>query len=503
MSKQSTPSYGIEVEKAFSAEDGSPHIVGNPYFERLYARKQARGEKAKIKKLKDVAVGVSTPYGEESLDNSFALGESATGPIFEQDGGLNKLHEIVTQELQDVEAALQAEGAVMLNMSNHPLIEINAATYKRTVAPKPVYDYLNNVRGWEHMAGIDAKAQNSPSTGIAPTQAVQAVNATMAIGAAFIALYANSPFESGKVTGLQESRMAIWTRMFGRAHAAGDRRLHLMPEKPFANLRDYFEWMFADDTNMFFVMSDSSTTNVKGEQALIVIDDKPSLLKYLRSSSWKGTVHGTTDQIEVSPTMHHFALHQFTQFSAARIRYGFNDQPFAVEDFNRAMAGTGLEVDELFARQCAYTYIEGRDPGANFADAELLSLTNDPDVARSVVMSSGAIQAGVLRNLKAAEALIAHYGWETLVSLRNAAIKDGLEAEANGKSVRILCEEVLKIAESSLDPNEQWLLAYPKFVLSTGLNGATRAVQQYASLSGSPRAKMQTITKARAAIIVS
>ena len=495
-----TPSYGAEIEKVFSSTDGRPHVVGNAYFEHLGKAKKARGEKTKLKYIKDVAVGVYTPYGEESLDNSFALGESATGPVSEKDGGLVKLHKITTQELQDVQAALAAEGGTILNMSNHPLITVNKATYQRTVAPKPVYDYLNNVRGWKHMAGIDAKAQNSPSTGVPPSAAVRAVNVMIGLGAPLIAIYANSPFEGGKLTGKQENRMNIWPEMFGKAHAKWDRRMHLPPLAPFKNMRDYFQWMFPADSTMFFVLAGSNTTTVKGDTSMVIIDGKPSLLEFMRGEKWQGTIHGSSEKTTVIPEMHHFALHQFTQFSGARIRYGFKDQPLDVKKFNEAMSKKGYEVDALFEEYCAFTYIEGRDPGANFADASLVSLPNKA-IAKSVVISPAAIQAGMLRNLEAAEALMHSYPWETLCGLRQQAAIDGLEASYDGTQLRPIADALLSIARDGLKAEEHWMLAYPKHVLHSGENGAVKAMKLYEQTAGSDYDRLQAVARGRAAII--
>lgn len=499
-----TPTYGIELEKTFSGVDGSAHAVGQPYFERLAAYKRDRGEHAALKRIGGTVVGVATAYGEEGLDNSFGLGESATGPIPEAEGGLSKLLTIVNGELRDVVRSLAAEDATIINMSIHPLTPIDQETYDRTVVPKPVYGYLRNVRGWNHMMGINGKAQNSPSVGVAAEHAVRAVNVILGLGAALIALYANSPFEEGVVTGEQESRLSLWSGVFDHANSAGDRRLYKPPEQAFGNLRDYFNWMFGPDTNMYFVVTAPDGGPVrteKGEVRLVRIDGDPSLLEYMKQDEWTGATFETNEPVTVRPSMDHFQMHQFTQFTGARIRYGLKDEPFAVEEFNAAMAGNGNEVDALFARHGDFFYIEGRDPGANFPDKEMLGLPDGETIARSVVISPAAIHVGLIRNINAAEALLQKYGWQNLVALREGAIKNGMEAECNGVTMHALCRDVLDVARAGLREDEQWMLAYPEFVARTGRNGATRALETFNRLSGFTPDRIKQIVAERAILL--
>lgn len=185
--------FGVELEKPFTRLDGESHSVSADYFQTLQTLKGERGEETHLKKLGSAIIGIETPYGEESLDNGFNLGESATGPV----GSLAELWSIVRTEIGDVINALEQEGAGILNMANHPLTYVNESTYQRNAAPKPIYPYLREYRRWHHEAGIDAKAQNSPSVGVPFERAAEAVNAIIGFGAAFIGIYANSPFLKG------------------------------------------------------------------------------------------------------------------------------------------------------------------------------------------------------------------------------------------------------------------------------------------------------------------
>ena len=481
--------FGVELEIPFTRLDGESHSVSADYFQTLQTLKGERGEETHLKKLGSAIIGIETPYGEESLDNGFNLGESATGPV----GSLAELWSIVRTEIGDVINALEQEGAGILNMANHPLTYVNESTYQRNVAPKPIYPYLREYRRWHHEAGIDAKAQNSPSVGVPFERAAEAVNAIIGFGAAFIGIYANSPFEGGKPTGSQESRLEIWPRMFADPRFKGDQRVARPPERPFANMRDYFQWMFGPDTAMYFVVEGG----YKGGGEMIVIDDNQSVLQFLQKDKWQGRVYGTNEVRTIKPNIHHLALHQFAQFTGARIRFGVSDD-ITVEEFNDAMAGSGDEVEKLFVEKAPYCYIEGRDAGANFADTELAAMGTD--IAASVAISPTALQAGILRNLDRATEILQHYDWQTLIGLREAAIKNGLKGEYNGVSVQSLAEEMLNIARGGLRQEELWMLAYPEFVVTSGKSGAVRALEQYEKLQGSPTERIGNILVSRIAI---
>ena len=98
----------------------------------------------------------------------------------------------------------------------------------------------------------------------------------------------------------------------------------------------------------------------------------------------------------------------------------------------------GLET--LFAAHGAIVYIEGRGPGAGFADAALLEEA-DMSVARSMVMSPAALQWGLLQRLDDAEAVMANWNWSELSVLRDRAMRSGLD----DPEVWRLCEDVVAI----------------------------------------------------------
>ena len=507
-------SLGVELEMAVACnKDSSSHFVG-PFFSNLYAGKYARGETAQLKVAHDGRdIAVTSVLGCTSLDNAFNNIESAIGPVgmAGRPGGLETLDVWVRTELEAVEAALAAEGAMVLNFSEHPALAIDDHLYQRIRAPKPIYDYWVNCRGWNHKVGIDAKAQNSPCTGVAVCDAVMALNTVLAASPAFIALFANSPFENGEYTGYRENRLTIWPRMFRNAYCVADDRLHRLPPQPFANLRGYFEWMFGADTAMQRIPSSLGNSKYKDIADVVCVEGNPSLLTFLRGKHWlahrcaQGGIDSAQDcnkgqPVEVRPSLAHLAFQQFAQFLDARIRFGFAHEPALDEFFAAWERPFGLE--DLFETHFDFCYIEGRSPGANFADREIFDEAG-AEVAASVVMAPSALQAGLLRNPSAAWRWLEHWPWRALPALRDAAMRDGLNGRVGSLSVRTLCEELLEIAGKELSRDEAWMLAYPQHVLRSGRNGADRALAAYELLSGSPGERMKQLMKARQALFPS
>lgn len=499
-----TSSYGAEVEKVFSDADGQPHAVDTSYFQRLSEIARHRGDDPKLESVSNQVIGVTNSLGCETLDNSFILGESSVWPaISEDEGGLSTLNEVLNHQLRDVQVALSGSGGFVLNFSNHPLVTIDEATYQRYVAPKPVYDFLRNVRGWDHKSGIDAKAQNSPSIGVSAENAVEALNISMAISAAAIALFANSPFEQGRLSTHQESRLKLWDEIFKKSPWSGDQRTTQMPDRPFHSLKDYFTWMFDDDTSMYFVVKDKGipSKDEKGNVALLRIEGDPSLLRFMQGGEWKGLEYNTSEHHTIIPEMSHFEAMQFTQFSGARIRYKFKDEIPEVEEFREALQGPDSQVDEFFTRHAKYIYIEEREPGANFPDREIFD-TMGLVPAMSVVISPAALYVGAIRNAASAKELINKYGWSELKELRDAAIINGLEATGAGIAVKQLCDDVLEVAHNGLRQEEQWMLSYPDSVLRTGKNGAQRAINRYEELTATPPERIAQIATERALVLI-
>jgi hypothetical protein len=477
-SVQAGEKLGLEIEMPVADLRGRSYSVG-PYFSVLRDIKQRRSGKALLKSQAGRDIGVMAPLTYSSVDNAFNNLETAIGPINQSAGGLTRLNYFVNRELEDVSQALAAEGATILNFSEHPNVVIDPHYYMVVRAPKPIYDYWVLKRGWNHSVGVDAKAQNGPTTAINITRAVDALNVSLALAPAFIALYANSPFEGGRLTGLKENRLTIWPRMFATAFFSGDRKLQQFPDRPFADLRDYFNWMFGQGTVMQTVPL-SLSDEYKSSATAIQVNGDPSLLDFLRMKSWQGRCLITGQQVTIEPSLRHLEFLQFVQFLDARIRFGFKSAP-SIEEFHEAWERPG-GIEQLFADCCSHSYIEGRAAGANFPDADLFEAASE-DVASSCVISASAIQTGLLRNLDKVVEFVERWDWSIFKQLRCNAMRSALDGEVNGLKVVDFCRWVLDLAEDGLEPEERWMLAYPRYVCDTRTTGADRAI----ALWDSPR----------------
>lgn len=464
--------YGAEIEKPVSnAITGEPQGITQHYFERLSAQAEARGDKweyhdSQISNGFHLGV-VSSTLGEQGLDNGTNLLETAL-PVVDN---LEELNTRMQNDLRVVQDALEVEGATVINMSNHPLGKTDPEAYRTYVAPKGVYAYIRS-RGWDHSAGIDAKAQNSPTTGVSAEEAADGVSVMIGFGAANIGLFGNSPVSEGQVNGKKENRLAMWDRMMANSRSGGDKKTARFPKARFNDLSDYMEWMFGRGTNIHFVQIQNGG-DYKTSSRLITIDDDPSVLDYLARPEWTGTVFGSNEKVVVNPDMGHLEAMQFAQFTGARIRWVFNGS-VSTEEFIKAQIYH--RVEEVFAKGTKFIYIEGRDPGANFPDRQLADAGDG--IYRSITIAPSAIQAGLIHNLGEATQLLNSYRWNDLGRLREAAIKDGLQGSSDGLSVQSLTQQVIETAARGLREDQQWMLAYPRYVLQTGNNGADRFLQQ-------------------------
>jgi hypothetical protein len=491
------PTLGIEMEMAvIDRTTGRSHPVRS-FFGNLHGLKTAHGEQAELQSKDGRDIAVQTAGINSSLDNAFNNLESSIGPTPGGTGNLASLEHRVREELDAVCAALDLEGATILNMAEHPGLPVDQDYYHRVRAPKPIYDYWIGTRGWDHAAGIDAKAQNSPSTGVDCADAVTALNSLLALSPALIALYANSPFEAGRITGFKENRLTLWPRMFGGAVFPGDRRLHSLPERPFRDLRDYFSWMYGPGTVMQCVPQDRQQA-YKSLRELYHIDAQPSLLEFLTAPRWEGHCITSGAAGSVVPGMHHVEFLQYASFLDARIRFRFKDTTFEIEEFLAAWNRPGA-LEALFAAKLDCCYIEGRAVGANFPDRELAGLA-DSQIAESVVLSPSALQTGLLRNLREASRLADTIPWEALPALRTAAIRHGLDGQVGDLTLKRLCRQVVEVAGCGLGLEEEWMLAYPLHVLRSGLTGADRALRDYGRLNGSPEERCLTVARERAIV---
>lgn len=445
----------------------------NRYFDALHDR--LRGDGARPRPVERIelsgrCVGFRTPEGEYGLDNGYNLLELSTRPVRRSEGGLKALAGMVDPALDHVYAALRADQACVLNASQHPDCPRDSDWYRRVCLPRPIYRELVGHRGWRHWEGIDAKAQNGANVQVPVHDAVRALNVMIGLAAAHVALFANSPLESGRITGLRETRLTVWPRVFDGSRFAGDAMLAGCPPRPFIDLGDYFRWMFRPGT-VSRSLPVARDQDYKAART-VLLDDDPSLSAFLASRRWSGRCTDTGERTQLVPESVHFEHSQIAQFMDARLRYRWRTLPPLPTLMAAWRRPGGLE--RLFEQCGADVYIEGRCPGAGFADAALVEEAGD-EVAQSTVMSPIALQWGLLQRLDEAEALMARGTWGQLRDLRERAMRHGLA----DPDVAQLCEAVLKVAAAGLTPEERPMLGYARHVLETRRCAADRMLQSW------------------------
>lgn len=501
---KSVNTYGAEIEKTVAAlKNSNSYPVSQNFFKRLKKAADKRGVKSHYHfsdiKPKTILGVVSDDLAEQGLDNGFNLLETS----LKYRHSLTELVKFLGLDLKTTQQALLKEDASIINLSIHPLGKRDMRTYKKMVVPKGVYKYIW-YRGWDHSAGIDARAQNSPTTGVSVWEAAGAVSAIIGAGAAFVALFANGPFEEGKISSYKDARLNMWDRMMKGAKVAGDRITTKFPPKKFRTLADYFTWMFSGKTGIHFVLAENTEgkTDYKGiGERILIVNGNPAVLSYLSKSKWnaqffKNIQKGIKKTVVIKPTIIHMEAMQFAQFIGARIRYGLNHKDFPIEDFVKACKQQSkFGVEEIFDRFAKFIYIEGRDAGASFPDIEILLAGKD--IAESVVISPSAVQTGLIKNLAKVTKYLNKFEWSTLGKLREAAIKDGLQGQAEGIKVKDFTEKILELAAAGLDAKERWMLNYPFWVLETGENGADRAIKFVNKFKGNLNNALVELVKSR------
>ncbi len=437
---------------------------------RLLARKPA--DLPVAVQLEGRCVALRCEEAEYGLDNGFNLLETATRPVRRSEGGLATLTELVNAGLEDVVQALQADGAGVLNASQHPDCPRDMAWYRRVCVPRPIYRELVGYRGWRHWEGIDAKAQNGANVQVPVADAVRALNVMIGLAAAQLALFANSPLESGAEAGLKENRLTVWPRVFKGSTFPGDAMLTRCPPRPFLDLGDYFRWMFRPGT-VSRSLPMARRHDYKSAST-VLLDGDPSLSAVLVSDGWAGYRMDNGERVQLVPDTAHFEHSQIAQFMDARLRYRLDTLP-ALPQLLAAWRRTG-GLESLFEAHGVEIYIEGRGPGAGFPDSVLLEEAG-PSIAAGMVMSPLAMQSGLLQRLDDAEKLMRRFSWGKLRELRERAMRCGMD----DREVAALCADVLDIARDGLQAEERPLLDYAYFVLDTRRSAADRLLDTWRS----------------------
>jgi hypothetical protein len=200
-------------------------------------------------------------------------------------------------------------------------------------------------------------------------------------------------------------------------------------------------------------------------------------MDFLKAPRWMGRRTDDGQAVTVLAHAMHFEHSQIAQFLDARWRYRLAVLPPLPELLESWRHEGGLE--DLFAACGVDGYIEGRAPGAGFADACLLREAGS-GAARSMLIAPAALQVGLLANVNESWQLVQDWGWEELGGLRQAAVRDGI-ADVR---VRALCADVLAVAHAGLSAADSQHLAYADYVLQSGLSAADRMLDTWKSVSG-------------------
>ncbi|MFA7669434.1 MAG: glutamate-cysteine ligase family protein, partial [Burkholderiaceae bacterium] len=464
------PAAGLELEMVVAHAATGRSLAVEHYFPAVQRRLHATGLGAQAVELDGRCVALLTGDVEYGLDNGYNLLENSTRPVRRSEGGLLALQDVAQRSLALTLGALEADNACVLNASQHPDCPRDKGWYRQVCVARPIYRELVGHRGWHHWEGIDGKAQNGANVGVTAGDAVRALNVMIGLAAVHVALFANSPLESGRETGLKETRLTVWPRIFNGSHFPGDAMLAGWPPRPFVDLGDYFRWMFRPGT-----VSRSLPLGRRHDYKsapTVLLDGNPSLSAFLHATSWRGRRTDTGESVVIEPDAAHFEHSQIAQFMDARLRYRLDSLPPLAELMQAWRRRYGLEA--LFEAHRADIYIEGRCPGAGFPDAALIEEAGDA-VAGSMLMSPVALQWGLQQRLGDAERIVARYGWRRLRSLRDRAMRSG----PADMDVARLCDEVLEVASAGLSPAEQPLLAYARHVQASRRCAADRMLDSW------------------------
>jgi len=486
------PRIGAEVEMPLMAEDGRSACAGPGYFARLA---EACPDGTRLSQG-GVCVGVAHGGGVNGIDNGFNLLETAHAPVDPAEDGLTELETRMQRDLAMVARALAPDGLYLCTLAQHPTAGISAESYAARVAPKTIYRYLSAHRGWDHAVGIDAKAQNGPTTEVRADHAIAALNLLLTAAPAFIALFANSPFEGGRESGLMETRMTLWPRMVAHSRVAADRERCGLPPRLFDGFGDYWLWTFAPGTVMQAVPL--GIGSYKGDGALCVAGNGALCAAQFFDHPQVGAQDLTGAEVTLHPAAAHFEYLQWSNFLDFRLRFAFAAEPPSRAEIAMAFARPD-RFEGMFHTQLGNLYLENRCAGASFTDRDLIAQAGR-DIASGAIIGPSAVQAGLVMTAGSAEAkaFIARWPMETVRMLRAHAIRAGLGHPAGeaGQGLQRLCTEVLELASHALPKGQRSALRYPQFVLETGLNGASRALsaaRDFPNLDALARSRMVVI----------
>ncbi len=468
-----TLKYGLEIELPTQKNDGTPWIA-TPYIHSLQKIWHEKGYNFSLKEKNSIPQAIYYTKDKATIHASFDCVysniELAIGPY----SSLEELHKNVKSTYNDTLDAVEEHDAYILNFAEAPNQSISKERYKDFVLDKLLYKYFTEHRKMKHHIGSDAKAQISPSTEIAPKDAILALNTVLKLSPIFFALYANSPFEEGKYTGFAENRAHMWKNEFQETIFKVDRLSLSLPPTFFSSWHHYIKWIY--NRNVPTLPFAIKGENLKNAPDLYTIPSNPDLISYLKQEKWEAYSIINNKKIILSSSLDELILQQMTTFFDARLRYVFTDELPKKADFLNAYEKGGKYFDDYYTSYLSSCYIENRAPGSQCPDEELKN--TKPDVCENIHISVCAFQAGILRNADEINAYLEKSEYLKKYTLfRELAIKDSIKAKDAQIALHTLSYDIVNLAKKALNSQEKIMLNYIYYVLEEKKSAADRALE--------------------------
>jgi len=226
-------------------------------------------------------------------------------------------------------------------------------------------------------------------------------------------------------------------------------------------------------------------------------------VRFLAGGPVAGRAVQTGKKAMVTPGAAHFEFLQWSNFLDFRLRFAFAAPGPGAAELGTALTDPARFLP-LFRDHASNLYIENRCTGATFADADLA--VRAPRAAQtSCMIAPLALQAGLTAAAPVhGSDFCARWPMARVTELRAQAIRAGLTWDHSGpaRMLREFCAEVLDLARANLPATDRGHLAYPDWVLETGLTGAQRAIDQRVAMgrAGEGIAGLQRLARDREAV---
>lgn len=490
-----TLTHGLEIELPLLNNNGTPYKAERA-LKKLAEKWSADGHNVEERKNPSLLIDIArkdnicqnsayTAKIVAGYDCVASIIELAIGP-YENLADLHKATSTTYNELMDIVAK---DNASVLNFAELPNQPVSKDAYNKQALDKTFYYYMRDVRGFSHYVGVDGKTQLSPSTGIEIKKAMNALNLITKLSPLFIALYANSPFEEGKDTGVAENRLSLWEREFATSIFPQDKELYCNPKTLFTSWKHYFEWMYGRNIPFFALCADKEQ-GFKVNHELCYLTDAPDMMTFLRKDNWKAKDVCTHKELRIKPHIKDFIDQQFLLFSDARARYNFDCEKTSIKEFLYAFDKGPDFFEDYVAELFTYAYIENRVSGSCSPDRQLKEMlqSEEDNILKSVHISISALQAGILRNAEAIEKYLESIAYfESYDMYKDEAIKFALQGHVKGINIVSTFLEIVKQARQACNATEEKYFSYIEYSLEEKVCGADRArnlIKQHTHESG-------------------